>query len=219
MWSTSSSEPTCWLPLGLLGSDGSCCATCSKHGQPGVVGWSISRIPMNRGPDIPPLPPHPTPARWNVVFGFHVPQYPQGHQPTDYWRWIKAHAAYPVQYSVRVLLCRSVSALRGGSNSCTHILERRPGAAIGAHAPLAHLLPSLYCPVPYHRLGTSPTSCCTATMSPSTTSASAATTGEPARLTGMRSMVEHCGGTGKQCVHESLFCCRCRYAWTAGLLA
>lgn len=38
--------------------------------------------------------------QWNVVFGFHVPQYPQGHQATDYWRWIKSHAAYPVQYQI-----------------------------------------------------------------------------------------------------------------------
>lgn len=34
------------------------------------------------------------------MFGFHVPQYPQGHQATDYWRWIKSHGAYPVQYQV-----------------------------------------------------------------------------------------------------------------------
>ncbi|KAL4420519.1 hypothetical protein ABPG75_010175 [Micractinium tetrahymenae] len=38
--------------------------------------------------------------QWNIVFGFHVPQYPQGHQATDYWRWIKSHAAYPVQYQI-----------------------------------------------------------------------------------------------------------------------
>lgn len=38
--------------------------------------------------------------QWNIVFGFHVPQYPQGHQPTDYWRWIKSHSAYPVKYEV-----------------------------------------------------------------------------------------------------------------------
>lgn len=45
--------------------------------------------------------PRPAARRWNIVFGFHVPQYPQGHQPTDYWRWIKSHSAYPVKYEVR----------------------------------------------------------------------------------------------------------------------
>lgn len=63
-----------------------------------------------RNPVAPPLrfaPKHPAAAacllarRWNIVFGFHVPQYPQGHQATDYWRWIKSRGAYPVQYQVR----------------------------------------------------------------------------------------------------------------------
>lgn len=56
----------------------------------------------------PPSPPPPL-ARWNIVFGFHVPQYPQGHQATDYWRWIKSHAAYPVQYQVCTRLCPSLT--------------------------------------------------------------------------------------------------------------
>jgi hypothetical protein len=73
---------------------------------------------------IKPLSPVPLLyRRWNVVFGFHVPQYPQGHQATDYWRWIKSHGAYPVQYQVRYG-CVS----EGG---CEHLCMLLPQSSLG----------------------------------------------------------------------------------------
>lgn len=37
---------------------------------------------------------------YNVVIGFHMSHYPQGHEKTNYWRWINTTRAYKVQYQL-----------------------------------------------------------------------------------------------------------------------
>lgn len=37
---------------------------------------------------------------YNVVMGFHMSHYPQGHEKTDFWRWINSTEAYEVDYQI-----------------------------------------------------------------------------------------------------------------------
>eukprot|EP00890_Picochlorum_soloecismus_P000346 jgi/Picsp_1/1311/NSC_04792-R1_glycosyltransferase-like protein large1-like len=37
---------------------------------------------------------------YNVVMGFHMAHYPQGHEPTQFWKWINTSTPYPVQHEI-----------------------------------------------------------------------------------------------------------------------
>lgn len=107
------------------------------------------------------------PRRWNVVFGFHVPQYPQGHQATDYWRWVKSHAAYSVQYQVRCRVCVRktreaahwrvawrclAGAVAACGGACRVVCAASPAPGLSRLQPLlcadASPCTAMYCPVP-----------------------------------------------------------------------